>query len=232
MAIITPSSLISEIRGSVGDVVFSRNKYRAYTKARTIPTNPDTPPQQAVRGYFRDAAQIWQLLSPENHLAWNQIAADYNTHSRLGSAKKMTGFNAWMRQYYYVQLGVAYYSEEPLLGQPIPDFTNTNFFASITAISLTGDLLPPSNGLGVLLFLSPPVSKGITSVNSTLFKLLGQTLTPGTSLSFDLLTSYQLIYNININDYENEQIFWKMKFIDVNTGENRIVNQGSAIISS
>lgn len=98
MALIKFGGGIVDARGSVAGNVFSRNRYGAYLRARTKPTNPNTALQQAVRNRIQALTTYWsQSLSDAQRTAWSQYAAAIAWVNALGETQYLTGFNMFIR---------------------------------------------------------------------------------------------------------------------------------------
>lgn len=85
MAKITPGPMVGQISGSVGATVFSHNRYGAYSRQRTIPTNPQTEYQQAIRSILSACSSAWKALAVEDKVAWEAWAATNPIIDRLGA---------------------------------------------------------------------------------------------------------------------------------------------------
>jgi hypothetical protein len=92
------SALVTQGSGSVGGMVASHNAGGMYLRARTIPTNPNTPQQAAIRGLLRDLAIAWysELTAPER-LAWTVYAANVPVINALGDTIFLSGINHFIR---------------------------------------------------------------------------------------------------------------------------------------
>ena len=91
MARIVLGSVVATISGSVAGCTYSRNRYGPYVRNRSIPVNPSSGPQVAVRQVFADLATAWNVdLDDAERAAWNLYAL--NTFTANG----MTGFNAFV----------------------------------------------------------------------------------------------------------------------------------------
>jgi hypothetical protein len=223
MAIITPSSLVSEIRGSVGDQTFSRNAYRAYVKERKAPTNPNTLRQIEVRNFMGAASEYWRIISQDQRNAWNSFAKQLNAKSRLGQEPKLNGYNACSRWYITYQLGACEFINEPgpLQVLPIPEVIYSFAAPSllITGINLEDNPL----GVGILVKYSKPVLAGIESINSVELKLIRSTILYSTTgLYFDDAV-YEDRFNISIGDFVGYNIWYEVSFCDVKNGRSRVM---------
>lgn len=76
MAVITPSSLISEIRGKVGQLFYSRNAHGAFVGEWVVPSNPQTEAQQNVRTGLANGANAWNSLSQYDRQVWLKWAEE------------------------------------------------------------------------------------------------------------------------------------------------------------
>ena len=84
--------------GSVGGSVWSHNRYGAYIRARSIPVNPNTDRQVAVRNIVRSLSIAWQLtLTQAQRDAWNVYAANVAWLDPLGQSVYLTGLNHYIR---------------------------------------------------------------------------------------------------------------------------------------
>jgi hypothetical protein len=98
MASITPSIAIAEAKGAVGNLVYSRNFYGSYVKARVTPTNPNSTRQQDWRARLAAAVAAWQASTLAEKLPYQAQADARNVHSRIGKWQKITAYNLFIRQ--------------------------------------------------------------------------------------------------------------------------------------
>lgn len=88
----------SDVRGSMGGITYSRNRFGAYRRARVSPVNPNSARQQAARGRFTFMTSLWSsLLTLAQRTAWNQYADAVPVLNRLGDSVKLSGFNMFIR---------------------------------------------------------------------------------------------------------------------------------------
>lgn len=97
MATIKLGAIASDIRGSIGGTVFSRNGGGAYAKGRTKGTDPKTALQQVVRGIMSGMIQAWALLSAAVRADWGVYARQVPFINRLGDAINLSGYNMYVR---------------------------------------------------------------------------------------------------------------------------------------
>jgi len=89
MAKITPTSLVSEIKGKLNGHVLQMWKGQIVIRAYTEPTQPRSEKQQLIRGIMNNLAGEWSNLSDGQQTLWNTYAASLTD--------VMSGFNAYVR---------------------------------------------------------------------------------------------------------------------------------------
>lgn len=84
--------------GSIGGATWSHNSSGAYIRARSIPVNPNTDRQVAIRNLVKALAIAWQnTLTQVQRDAWDVYAANVDWTDSLGQAINLTGLNHYIR---------------------------------------------------------------------------------------------------------------------------------------
>lgn len=84
--------------GSSGGTVFSHNRYGAYVRPRSIPVNPNTDRQVAVRNAMRALTIAWaNTLSQAQRDSWNAYAATVGWVNKFGDPVNLTGLAHYVR---------------------------------------------------------------------------------------------------------------------------------------
>lgn len=84
--------------GKQGGMVWSHNAGGPYVRNRTIPTNPNTDRQVAVRNAIRSIAIAWSLtLTQTQRDAWDLYASLVVWTNRLGQSIFLKGLNHYIR---------------------------------------------------------------------------------------------------------------------------------------
>lgn len=92
------SSLVTQISGSVGGLTGSHNQGGMYFRARSIPVNPNTVQQQAVRNFLSQCATAWLgTLTAAQRAAWETYAANVPLVDALGEPRHTTGIAHYIR---------------------------------------------------------------------------------------------------------------------------------------
>lgn len=128
------SQIVTQASGSLGGTTFSRNTGGMYMRARAVPTNPNSPQQQAVRGIFADLTQRWNnSLDGLQRASWLAYAFTVPLIDKLGDSVKVTALNMYIRSNVpRVQSGLARIDDAPTTFN-LGGFTNPTFGIDATA---------------------------------------------------------------------------------------------------
>lgn len=91
MALFQP--ILGNISGSIGGSTWSHNKGGPYVRRRTVPTNPTTLRQTAVRSYLGILSSMWQDLTSAQRSGWNIYALNHPVFNRQGVSIKLSGMS-------------------------------------------------------------------------------------------------------------------------------------------
>jgi hypothetical protein len=97
MLIVDPTDLLTASSGSVGETVFSRNQHGPYTRDRTVPTDPQTLRQRAVRNIFGVLSTAWCAeLTETERQGWDAFALAVRTRTALGRSTNAGGLGTYI----------------------------------------------------------------------------------------------------------------------------------------
>ena len=152
-----------QLSGSVGGVVAAHNKGGQYLRNRSIPTNPNSAAQIAVRGAFSDGAIAWSGLTAAQRSAWEAYAVETPVVNRLGENIIVSGFNMWSRWFAFSRRAVPANS---VVAAPVtPGLVSISAELTLTASAASGvtasDMGSAVDGPYVVAF-GPPVGPGKT----------------------------------------------------------------------
>lgn len=163
MALIKPSPLVNDIRGSVGGVTFGRNSAGMFARAKVTPVNPDSPRQIDIRAKFGIATIGWRsTLNQTQRDAWNLLGTTTFFKNALGDDYNPSGIQLFIRSSVLLQIA----GETPVVTPPataivpVGEFTIAHLIA--TGIELTARPDPGLNIPFVIQSISGPLSKGIS----------------------------------------------------------------------
>jgi hypothetical protein len=179
MARILYSSMVTELKGSIGGLTFHRNA--AGTIARLKPSRQQVANemQSGKQVIFSQAIKAWSSLSHDDQVDWNAAAAAAPKLNYWNEAKAVTGFNLFTSFYINaITVGGTPRTSAPTLSTPlaVPTFGST-FSSSTFNIVFS----PPfaHTAAYLLVYASPPImSVGVK--NRKLLRLI-QVIAPGTT---------------------------------------------------
>lgn len=150
MALVKYGATVSQLSGSIGGIVYARNKGGAYIRTRTSPTQPNSELQVGARTLFSGAVNTWtNVLTPGERTAWNAYASAIPYTDVFGETRYYSG------QQRYVQCYVALVN---CGGTPVTAATAPSIF---TAAEIVGsDALAVNQGATV-------ANSTVSIVNST-----------------------------------------------------------------
>lgn len=178
MAKILLGSSIGDMRGKQGGTVYSRNRYGNYTRNKTIPVNPNTVKQSAVRNNLGAISSGWRSLTEADRNAWGALATGLAPTNIFGQTFNYTPFNVYMKgNQSLISAGL------PTLTSPDvvpPTFAELTFAVAISAFANTFELSFGFNGLAitppdyrVIVQATPPVNGSIgSSTASRLYRAM------------------------------------------------------------
>lgn len=87
------AGLVTQGTGSLGGMTMSKNKQGYYLRSRTVPSNPKTISQTAVRNGLSALAANWTALTQAQRNGWNLYAKNVTIVLDNGQTKILSGFN-------------------------------------------------------------------------------------------------------------------------------------------
>lgn len=106
MASVKYAAHIADLRGSVENATFSRNRLGAFMRPRFKPSDPKSQAQLTLRAYHADGVYAWRNTCTESQRSdWNDLALLTPLINRAGLQYYPTGFNLFMRMYLFVASG-------------------------------------------------------------------------------------------------------------------------------
>lgn len=91
-------SILATPSGKIGGLVFSHNRGGRYIRALSIPTNPNTIFQQAVRTLMGSLSSIWvDILTQAQRDSWDTYALNVLLPNRIGELVNVGGLGMFQR---------------------------------------------------------------------------------------------------------------------------------------
>lgn len=92
------SALLTDASGSIGGITASRNRGGLYLRARVVPVNPNTPFQQAIRGFVASLTSGWNdTLTIGQRAGWDTYANQVPLPDPLGDPRNVGGLAMYVR---------------------------------------------------------------------------------------------------------------------------------------
>lgn len=92
------SEMVTQVSGSIGGTTYAHNSAGMYRRARSIPVNPNSAAQQAVRATMATLAQAWnEIVTQAQRTAWDNYAALSPVTGKLGDELLLSGQQMYIR---------------------------------------------------------------------------------------------------------------------------------------
>lgn len=203
MAVITPSSIISEIRGSVGDVTYSRNRFGPYVKQKLVQPASDTPDQQLRRQAVTEANTYWKQMSDETFLLWKDYVINHLHTNPISRKFRRSAFNEYTSRF----LNRSLLSSAVLNFQPLPAVRIHPFITSISLafeeININWASLVSPGTTAIAVYATAPVPSSKRSFNQSDYRFLEAVNVSTTTGTIDVYNSLNDRYTLlpgNVGD--------------------------------
>lgn len=171
------SQILQQASGSVGGLTYSHNRGGMYTRQRTVPTDPATNRQQAVRNALASIVNAWvENLTSEQRTAWEIYGENVPVQDALGSTINLTGQNWFVGvNVPRIQASLGTISDAPtIFDQGVPPVRilgntsglgpeiefNVNTPPGLLASDIELDSPASADG-DVLIYLGPPINPSV-----------------------------------------------------------------------
>ena len=241
------SSIISDIRGSVGNVTFSRTRQGLVMKSRTTYDGGNSSPQIQQRGSIDQISSVWRMISEAEREAWRSYASCFTDTDRLGRPYTPTGYSVFMsvnRDRFLVGNGVR---NTPPAMQDLITFSPWTVSSATppgSPIQFQGSLanfLFDSDGVAgtwfPYLFLSLPESPGRTQPRNGMYYMgdqlafvIGRPAVDFNSRYDDLLSRNGMSTDKSL--YQGRRMFWRLESRDTAGSYQRRTVSGDNILQA
>lgn len=107
MALIRPSNLVNDIRGSVSGVTFSRGLAGAQVSAKRSPRSRKPALSGSTKVPLSSASRLWRSATAQERAEWVNLAKDVTEVNRLGQVVRASAFSLFCKvQLYRIQAGL------------------------------------------------------------------------------------------------------------------------------
>jgi len=161
------SALITQASGSVGGATFARNQGGLYIRARSVPVNPATPQQVAVRNFLATLTNRWTAtLTVPQRSAWAVYAANVPLTGPLGDTRPVSALSMFIRTNVpRLQAGASVVDAGPTvytLGTLTAPTLSASAATQLVSVAFTNTDLWAATAAGrLLIYVSKPQSVGV-----------------------------------------------------------------------
>lgn len=146
--------------GSYQGITSSRNRFGQYVRNRSIPVNPNSTAQTAVRARMSNNAAAWRALTSIQMEGWISLGASITRNDALGQTYTLTGFAAYcMINNNNAAAGNALVATAPALVDPGTLLTAVLTLTAAT-MSVAYTTTPLAAGVRLFTYASPQRSAG------------------------------------------------------------------------
>lgn len=165
--IIKFGSIVTDGRGKLGGHVYAKNRGGNYVRTGTVPNNPQTSAQMAVRASFGQFSSMWSALTESQRNAWAEQAREHPRTNSVGTEIILSG-----KAYFQSVNQNLSTIGEPMIEAPVEyDQPNSVLELSVT-FDETGRLgiegLADDDENPIVVLASPPVSAGTSYIKNRL----------------------------------------------------------------
>lgn len=193
MALIKLTAIVDNISGKLNGTVFAKNKGGHYMRSKSMPSNPKTSFQTAVRARFGAIAQLWGALTQAQRNAWNAMASEFPYRNRLGDTKILSGFALHQK----LNTNLAVIGQSAISNPPEPISPNGIISVSGAASAASQEftvqarfadsvLAVPATGV---IMATPPLREGVSNFDTQL-REIGTTKVSELEAGIDIMTLY------------------------------------------
>lgn len=231
MANFTPGPIISEIRGSIGDLTYSRDHSGPVVKSKVQPYPVNRPDQLAWQARVAAAVAAWQALTDAERLEFQTAAQDRSYLLSLGISKKLSGYQLFMRRYLLASKA----GEEANL-YPLAKKMSGRYELAAIDLQTTGFNIAVRNTGTVAstqfsIFATKPLSPGQLYINPRLLWLIEPAATAPAGLQLiDITAAYEAKYE-DVSGLAGQRIAIGLQCFNYETGERTPVYQMNQVVT-
>jgi len=231
--VIQTGSIVSDIRGSVGNETFARNQGGLYVRARAGPAGEPSANQIAIHESVTALSQVWSgTLTEAQRETWRTYAAQFPRRNQWGETSLKNGYTRFIAvnfPHHVAADGIGFASAPtaPPLGP-----TNFSFTATTTPDTFTIPipLLPaanPDNDLWIFTYVGAEQNQGVSFYRHP-FQLLDVTTKTKTAW-----TAVALTIVVDPPAYTTAKKIWlRLRVQDSATGSLSTTAYASAIFDA
>jgi len=166
-------SLLGELSGKMGGLVFSRNGSGAYVRQYVKPVNPNSVAQQEARTIFTNSASAYHALTDSEKSQWSSYASSIYNPLIGTNDGQFSGFNAFISSNVIVKQASASLMSPTISADPTPP-------SALAETLISTVTTPPSNTL----------STSIVGAGSAVIPFINTSLSLPSGSGYELTLNY------------------------------------------
>jgi len=145
--------------GSRADITAARNRFGQYYRTKSVPVQPASPKQTAIRQAFAELSRTWRTLTNAQRESWSSLGDQLKKKDSLGQVYSLTGLQIYQSFNMIRKL----ISLDPLTTAPVLGSTWIPVLDHVSAepgemnVTLTQAV---QSQKALLVYASPPLSAG------------------------------------------------------------------------
>lgn len=228
MAKVKYTAFLADMRNSIANTTFSKNRGGSYSKNKSIPSNPQTSYQTAYRSKFATITSAWKGLSNAQRNVWENAVDNWLRTDIFGDVRTPSGFALYMRlNLQILRVDGAAISLPPMPKQ-VPPLVSMTMDMDSAGFFYTATLSNPINcseWAGVFR-ATKSVSQGVSYVKN-LFTDMVFDNRHGAVSDFDFTSAFQAKYGLAALD---DKVFGQLWRVSKVTGQAYLSAQSSCIV--
>ena len=228
MAKIILQQAFAEISGKLNGTVFAKNRGGAYLRTKVSPVNARTAAQLQARNLLSGYSQAWRNLTQTQRDSWNAASSNWSLATVFAQGATATGHGLFVTLNTNTNLaGGSSLTLPPnkVGAAPIQEF---NGVSAVVDGAITLDVLPATVPAEHTMYIESTqgMSAGISNANSK-YRFVG-VLGAGSATDEDLAGDYAAKFGAVS---AGQKIFFRIKFINKNTGEVSLPVTANTIVT-
>lgn len=227
MAKIKFGAMITDARGKLDGIVYSKSRYGSYARRKVSPVQPLTAAQSAVRDSFGGLSKAWSNdLTDLQRTAWADFAAAYPVMDVFGNSQVLTGISFYQRvNRILAQVGEPR-RDDPPADQAVTALTSVSaaIVVATTDIDITFDATPLAANHRLYVMATPRINPAVNFFKNALRFIASS---PGAQVSpFGVWAEYEAVFGPPV---VGSKIGFLVATVNVDTGAMSVGTMISAV---
>ncbi len=235
MAKIKFGAIVTDIRGSIDSVTYSKSRYGAYARKKVTPVNPNTAKQSAIRALFGAASSLFRSLGAGVVNAWNDVAPQYSRANIFGDNLPLSGQSLFTKL--KTQLSALGISSDPIPMSPqtvpSPDAFEVLVDQSASTMQFKDTTTTTANQVFAI-YASAPASAGKSFFSRSEMRLIKVIAASTAGAETAIYSDYAAVFGpvLTAPSIVGQKIRFQAKMVNVPNGQAGVESHFDAIIAA